>query len=127
MSLNVIERIFWEFGDDPAKVKAFLEDPDRYLAPFPLTEAERKMVRTMDVQALDAYGVSSMLNLSAFSLVNGGGSLQIFDYLKHMNGGKMINRMKLPGWQFAMLRAVLGVRNAWKGVLCSLGLKKRLA
>lgn len=126
MSLNAIESIFWGFGDNPAKLKAFLKDPDGYLAQFPLTEAERKMVRTMNAKALYEHGVSTMLILPAWTAAHGGNSLMIFDYLKHLNDGKMINKMKLPGWQFNMLRAVLGVRNAWVGVLCSLGLKKRL-
>ena len=50
-------------GDDPAKVKKFLKDPDGYLSQFPLSEAERRMVRTLDVKALDAYGVSNLFKL----------------------------------------------------------------
>lgn len=126
MSLNTIERIFWELGDDPAKVKKFLKDPDGYLSQFPLSEEERRMVRTMDVKALDAYGVSNMLTMLAFQLLNGGSPLLIFDYLKRMNDGRMINRMKIPAIPFAMLRLVLGVRNAWLGLWSSVGLRKRL-
>jgi len=58
MSVHTIERILWEFGDEPARGKAFLEDPDGYLARFPLTEEEFRMVRTMDVRALGDHGVS---------------------------------------------------------------------
>lgn len=125
MSLNTIERIFWEFGDEPARVTAFLKDRDRYLEPFQLTDAERRMVRTMDVKALDAHGVSNMLIMDAFNAVNGKNPLLLFDYLRRLNDGRMINRMKIPGWQFNMLRLVVGVRNAWVGALSLVGLKKR--
>ena len=126
MSVNTIERIFWEFGASRAKLTKFIESPDEYLAKYPLTEEEREMVRTMDVVALNAYGVSSMVSLPAFQAINGGNPLMLFEFLKHLNGGKMVNRMKLPGWQFAIIRVVLGVRNTWIGLLCLLGLKKRL-
>lgn len=127
MSLNAIERLFWEIGDDPDKAKAFLNDPEGYTAQFPLTDAERRMVLTMDVKALDGHGVSNMLSMLAFQVVNGGSPLSMFEYLRRMNGGKWVNRMRLPGWQFAMLRTVITLQNAWTGVLCTLGLKKRLA
>lgn len=127
MSHNAIERIFWEFGDDRAKAEAFLADPDLYLAQFPLTEEERRMIKTMDVKALDAHGISNMLSMLAFQTLKGGSPLLMFEYLRRMNGGKWINRMRLPGWQFAMLRVVVTVQNAWTGTLSSLGLKKRLA
>lgn len=126
MSVNTIEKILWEFGDDPARVKSFLANPDGYLAQFPLTEQEFRMVRTMDVRALGAYGVSNMLLMMAWPLLNGNNPLMQFDYLKRMNNGKLLNNMKLPGWQFNMLRFALWVRNTWVGALCFVGLRKSL-
>jgi hypothetical protein len=126
MSVNTIERILWEFGDDPARAKAFLNDPDGYLAQFQLTKEEFRMVRTMDVKALDEYGVSNMLAMMAWPLLNGNNPLMQFDYLKRMNHGKLPNNFKLPGWQFNFIRFALWVRAAWVGALCFVGLRKSL-
>lgn len=127
MSVNTIERIFWELCADPAKIGAFLKEPDGYLSQFQLTEDERKMVRKMDVKALEAHGVSNMLLMIAFSTVNGGSPLVMFDYLKRLNGGRMINRMKIPAIPFRMLGVIVALRNLWVGILSSMGLKKRLS
>jgi hypothetical protein len=127
MSVNTIERLLWEFGDDPARAKAFLKDPDRYLARFQLTEQEFKMVRTMDVRALGDYGVSNMLLMMAWPLLNGNNPLMQFDYLRRMNSGKLPNNFKLPGWQFNMIRFALWMRKLWVGALSSVGLKKSLS
>ena len=126
MSVNTIEKILWEFGDEPSRVNAFLKDPDGYLAQFQLADEEFRMVRTMDVKALGEYGVSNMLLMMAWPLLNGNNPLMQFDYLKRMNQGKLPNNMKLPGWQFNMLKTALWVRNAWVGALCLVGLRKSL-
>lgn len=126
MSVNTLEKILWEFGDEPARVKEFLKDPDGYLAAFQLSEQEFKMVRTMDLKALDEYGVSNLLAMMVWPLLNGNNQLMAFDYLKKMNNGQMVNNFKLPGWQFALIRMALFVRNTWVGALCLVGLKKRL-
>jgi hypothetical protein len=126
MSVNTIERVLWEFGDDPVRAKAFLDDPDGYLAQFPLTEDEFRMVRTMDFKALDKYGVSNLLTMMVWPLLNGNNMLMQFDYLRKMNNGKLPNNFKLPGWQFNMIRVALWVRSLWVGALCFAGLKKSL-
>ena len=126
MSVNTIERILWEFGDAPERAKSFLKDPDGYLSQFQLTDAEFRMVRTMDLKALAAHGVSHMLLMMAWPLLNGNNPLMQFDYLKRMNNGKLLNNMKLPGWQFNMLRFALWVRNTWVGAPCFVGLRKSL-
>lgn len=127
MSVHTIEKILWEFGDDPERAQAFLKNPDRYLAQFQLTADEFGMVRKMNVKALSDYGVSPMLLMMSWPLLNGNNPLLQFDYLKRLNGGELPNNFGLAGWQFAMIRTVLWVRNAWVGLLCLLGLKKRLA
>ena len=121
MSLEAIERIFWEIGDDKAKADAFLSDPEGYASRYPLTAEERRMVLSLDVPALASYGVSPMLTMAAFTLAKGGGDLLIFDYLKALNGGRMINRMRIPGPAFAGLRVALAGRSAL------VGLRRRLS
>lgn len=126
MSVHTVERILWEFGDDSDRVKAFLNDPDGYLAQFQLTDEEYRMVRTMDVKAMDDYGVSNLLAMMAWPVLNGGSPLMQFDYLKRMNRGKLPNNFQLPGWQFNMIRTALWVRNTWVRALSLVGLKKSL-
>jgi hypothetical protein len=116
----------WEFGDEPARGKAFLEDPDGYLAPFQLTGEEFKMVRTMDVEALGDYGVSHLLTMMTWLSLHDNNGLMQFDYLRKMNRGELPNNMKLPGWQFNSIRFALWVRSKWVAALCFVGLKKSL-
>ncbi len=126
MSANTIERVLWDLGDDRAKLDSYLKDPDAYLDQFPLDGEERRMIRTMDVKALEAHGVSNMLIMLAFQNVKGGNPLLIFELLKRLNGGKRVNRMRVPAVPFALIHAVLGVQNAWAGLLVMLGLRKRV-
>jgi hypothetical protein len=126
MSVNTIEKILWEFGDDPSRAKAFLKDPDKYLDQFQLNEEEYRMVRTMDLKAMDEYGVSNLLGMMVWPLLNGNNQLMAFDYLRRMNHGDLPNNFKLPGWQFRMIKMSLAIRNAWVGALCLVGLKKSL-
>lgn len=126
MSVNTIERILWEFGDAPERAKSFLKDPDGYLSQFQLTDAEFRMVRTMDLKALAAHGVSHMLLMMAWPLLNGNNPLLQFDYLKRMNDGHLPNNFGLRGWQFNGIRLALWVRSVWIGALCLVGLKKRV-
>lgn len=126
MSVYTIEKILWEFGDEPSRAKAFLKDPDGYLAQFQLAEEEFRMVRTMDVKALGAYGVSNMLLMMSWPLLNGNNPLLQFDYLRKMNSGELPNNFQLPGWQFNMIRFALWVRKAWVAALCFAGLRRSL-
>jgi len=126
MSVNTIERVLWELTDEPKKVKAFLNDPDAYLSGYQLTEAEFKMIRTMDVAAFNDYGVSNMLSLMAWSAVMGNNPVLMFDYLTRINRGTLPNHMKLPGWQFNLIRFAVSVRNAFVGMLSFFGLRKSL-
>jgi len=126
MSVNTIERILWEFGDDPTRAKAFIKDPDGYLARFQLTEAEFRMVRTMDVKSLGEYGVSTLLMMMAWPLLHGNNELLQFDYLRQMNQGRLPNNMQLPGWQFNGLRVALWVIKAKARVLRCVGIKTSL-
>lgn len=126
MSVNTIEKILWEFGDEPARVKSFLKDPDGYLQQFQLNDAEFRMVRTMDLKAFDEYGVSNLLAMMVWPLLNGNSQLMAFDYLRKMNHGELPNNFKLPDWQFRLIKVALWVRNTWVAGLCFIGLKKSL-
>ena len=126
MSVHTIEKILWQFGDEPERVNAFLKDPDAYLAQYQLTDDEFEMLRKMDMKAIDEYGVSNLLAMMAWPLLNGNNQLMMFDYLRRLNHGTLPNNFKLPNWQFNAIRTALWVRNTWVKTLSAVGLKKSL-
>ena len=126
MSVNTIERILWEFGEEPHRVKEFLNDPDNYLSGYPLTEEEFRMLQTMDVAALDEYGVSNMLGMMSWTALYGNNPLTMFDYLQRMNHGKLPNNMQMPGPVFKLLLFAVGVRKAIIRTLNVFGFKRNM-
>jgi hypothetical protein len=88
MSLNNVERVFWEFGDQPARIEQFKADPDAYLAAYSLDEAECEAIKDVDLKTLADRGVNTLLTLMIWPLLKGPEGMP-FAYLEHMNGGKM--------------------------------------
>lgn len=126
MSVNTIERILWEFGEEPERVTDFLADPDSYLSRYQLTDEEFNMVKTLDVKAFDEYGVSNMLGLMSWSAVNGNNPFTMFDYLKRMNNDQLPNNMQLPGVLFNIMLFAVGVRRVLVKLLRLFGVRKSL-
>lgn len=120
MSVHAVEKVFWEFGNKPARIDAFRRDPDTYLKNYALTDQERAMIRRVDLKALEAHGVSSLLTLMVWPLLKGSDEMP-FDYLVHMNDGKLpdmgmtgFKAIGLKGYiRFRQLRAV--VKRALRG------------
>nr|ART36839.1 D304 [uncultured bacterium] len=120
MSVHAVEKVFWEFGNKPARIDAFRRDPDTYLKNYALTDQERAMIRGVDLKALEAHGVSSLLTLMVWPLLKGSDEMP-FDYLVHMNDGKLpdmgmtgFKAIGLKGYiRFRQLRAA--VRRALRG------------
>ena len=114
MSVHAVEKVFWEFGNKPARIDAFRRDPDAYLKNYALTDQERAMIRQVDLKALEAHGVSSLLTLMVWPLLKGSDEMP-FDYLVHMNDGKLpdmgmtgFKAIGLKGYiRFRQLRAAL--------------------
>lgn len=88
MSINAVEKVFWEFGNDPSRIGPFRANPGEYLASYNLTDPEREMVLAVDLKALADAGVSTLLTMMVWPLLNGPEGMP-FVYLEHMNGGKM--------------------------------------
>ncbi|HEY0675991.1 MAG TPA: hypothetical protein VGD25_07255 [Immundisolibacter sp.] len=114
MSVHAVEKVFWEFGNKPARIDEFRRDPDAYLKNYALTDQERAMIRRVDLKALEAHGVSSLLTLMVWPLLKGSDEMP-FDYLVHMNDGKLpdmgmtgFKAIGLKGYiRFRQLRAAL--------------------
>lgn len=114
MSVHAVEKVLWEFGNKPSRIEDFRRDPDAYLASYALTASERDMIRHVDLKALAAHGVSSLLTLMVWPLLKGPQEMP-FDYLVHMNDGKLpdmgmtgFKAIGLKGYiRFRQLRAAL--------------------
>ena len=85
MSIPAVEKVFWEFGNDPTRVGRYKEDPDAYLNGYNLTEEERQNIKEINLKALAESGVSSILTLMVWPMIKGPEGMP-FSYLRHMNG-----------------------------------------
>lgn len=61
MTTNALELVLHDLGVNRAARKAFAEDAPAFLARYRLTPAERGMVQTFDVAALQSRDVSPLL------------------------------------------------------------------
>jgi hypothetical protein len=96
VSLNAVEKVFWEFGTDPARIAAFRADPEGYLKPYRLEPDEREMIKQVDLKALAERGVSTLLTMMVWPMLKGPEGMP-FSYLEHMNGGVMPPLPGMPG------------------------------
>ena len=115
MSVSAIERVLWELGDKESRVEEFKADPDSYLANRDLSDAERQMLKEMDVKSLVDMGVSSMLTMMAWPLIHGVDEVP-FDYLTKMNGGSLPS-MGLTPLKHMGLKTFLRCRKIWWGMV----------
>jgi len=88
VSLHAVERVFWEFGHDPANIERFHENPDAHLAPYNLEAEERRAIMEVDLKSLSEQGMNPLLALMIWPLLKGPEGMP-FTYLEHMNGGKL--------------------------------------
>lgn len=63
MSRNVLERLLHQLCVDRKVKQRFKEDIDGLLSRHQLTDAEKVMVREMDVNGMQRHGVNPMLTL----------------------------------------------------------------
>jgi hypothetical protein len=85
MSIHAVEKIFWEFGNNPTRIETFRANPEHYLERYNLTAVEREMVARIDLKALADAGVSTLLTLMVWPLINGPEGMPE-EYLAHMRG-----------------------------------------
>lgn len=85
MSVNSVERVLWEFGENPGLMEQFRSSPDQYLSPYQLSEQERDALLNNDLKTLASLGVSTLLTMMIWPIINGPEGMP-FAYLDHMNG-----------------------------------------
>ena len=115
MSVSAIERLLWEFGEKEARIEQFKQDPDNYIKGRDISERESQMLKDMDVKALVDHGVSSMLTMMVWPMMEGVDDMP-FDYLTRMNGGTL-PAMGLTRFQHAGLRTFLFLRALWWSIV----------
>lgn len=86
MSVHAVERVFWEFGNQPERVSRFNADPEGYLSDYNLTEEEKKNIEDINLKALADSGVSTLLTVMVWPMLKGPEGMPM-SYLKHMAAG----------------------------------------
>ena len=84
MSHFTTERALWDITSGPVQIQAYMADPDAFLSRYPLSDAERAMIKGKDVKGLAAMGTSDML-VMLFWLAVSGGFATLGEYLGRMN------------------------------------------
>lgn len=84
MSTHALEQALWEIGRDPALAAAFRADPAAFAARYRLSTAELDQLASLDVQAMAAAEVSTLLLMMAWIAVHGPGSVP--GYMARMHG-----------------------------------------
>jgi len=88
MSVNTVERILWEFGENPERIGRFQADPAEYLSSYQLSARESKALTEIDLKTLAELGVSTLLTMMVWPMIKGPEGMP-FAYLEHMSGGKL--------------------------------------
>jgi len=88
MSVSSVERVLWEFGENPERVRLFQANPAEYLSPYQLEENESKALTDVDLKTLADLGVSTLQTMMVWPMLKGPEGMP-FSYLEHMSGGKI--------------------------------------
>ena len=82
MNRYTLEKALWDVVSDPARAAALRETPGQFLGGYRMAEDESALLRDMDVKAMLALGINSMLVMRAFQMVHGRDQLP--QYLKRL-------------------------------------------
>ncbi|MCX2975476.1 hypothetical protein EYC87_17995 [Halieaceae bacterium IMCC8485] len=88
MSVNTVERILWEFGENPERIGQFQANPVEYLSHYQLDDEESKALTEVDLKTLAELGVSTLLTMMVWPMINGPEGMP-FAYLDHMSDEKV--------------------------------------
>lgn len=84
MSTNTLETVLYDISAKRARRERFKEDADGFLSRYPLSEAETRMIKSMQVREMAELGVNPMLTMGFWLTLQGPASLP--DYLRAMAG-----------------------------------------
>jgi len=71
MSRHAMDSVLYRLANQPEAADAFRSDPESFLGAFNLDDAERAVLREMNVEDMAAIPLNWMLMLGAFQAVRG--------------------------------------------------------
>jgi len=84
MSRNLLERVLYQLCVDRGAKQRFREDAPRFLDRYALSEPERDMLLSLDVKALQDYGVNPMLTMGFWQELSPQRDMRL--YMKKLRG-----------------------------------------
>ncbi len=84
MSIHTVERALYEMASSPAGVEAFKASPAEFLARYPMTDEESRLIREYRFKELIERGLNPMLAMRASNAIRGRESVR--DYLQSLKG-----------------------------------------
>ena len=82
MSYGAVEQLFYDVSTSRSRKDAFREDAEDVAGKYALSDTEREMVLSMQVEELFEYGINPMLLMGFWTSVHGPQSMP--DYLKRV-------------------------------------------
>ena len=82
MSYGAVEQLFYDVSTSRSRKDAFRKDAKGVAGKYALSDTEREMVLSMQVEELFEYGINPMLLMGFWTSVNGPQSMP--DYLKRV-------------------------------------------
>ncbi|MBN8839817.1 MAG: hypothetical protein J0I25_06405 [Sphingomonadales bacterium] len=71
MSIHTIEQALFEIASGPARAAQYKQDPQVFLAAYPLSDQEKTLILSTDVYEMIARSANPMLVMRAFTAVEG--------------------------------------------------------
>lgn len=98
MSRNTVERALYQLCVDRSAKQRFKEEPEKFLARFAMTDAERAMILGFDVKGLQAYGINPMLTMGFWQELSPQRDMKTYmTRLRDVNDGEAVFSAALKG------------------------------
>jgi len=82
MSIHTVEWVLFEVASTPEASAQYKADTQAYLAKYPLTSEEARLILELDVAEMVRQGINPMLTMRAFNAIQGRD--QFGNYLKRL-------------------------------------------
>lgn len=71
MSIHTVERALFDIASAPERIAAYKGDPQRFLAAYPLSPDEARLILELDVREMVRRELNPMLAMRAFGAIEG--------------------------------------------------------
>lgn len=83
MSVHAMEKALWDVCNNPESHALYRANPSDFVERYPLSDAEKGMIRGLEVEALTAHQVNPMLIMMTWNAIVGAD--KIGEYLGRLN------------------------------------------